>query len=865
MYETGPALLECLLFFSDDGRPNRFFEAFVIWITLTCLARTTGKTAELRQFRDAVLAKSPIGREYTRLYYESMPQVMAILAANPALYRRAVWTVARLAPVYGALNAGKPAAINPADVDEIDRLIADVAAHARLDLKRTLERARRDLRDPSIRAGFGVAVLPGAPTLLEGQFPTSAKGASWARELDEAYRSLLSPETIGLAARGSAYVEWAQRHRGEILGMLMTNPALAGRGVAAAGRLNAIHRSIVENGRASMSAEDLEAIDGFLAGLADKAGPDLGRVISQGRRDLRAPELLSRFGVDLAASGRATAPPLVPVAKAPVPRGARRTPPTGAPSQGLASAFGGSGANLAGSVITDPAGNTYVTGSTSATDFPTASALQARYGGGDADAYVVKLGPDGQVVYSTYLGGSGHDAGLGLALDAAGNLYVAGMTTSANFPVENALQPLKRGQDTSDAFLAKIDPGGSALLYSTYLGGAGTDVASSVAVDAAGNAHLAGMSSSADFPTASALQGAHRGSADAFVAKVNADGSELAYSTYLGGAGGEGVTGIALDATGAAYVTGVTTSADFPVQGAVQGTYAGLFDAFVAKLAPDGSALAYSTYLGGAGAEGGAGIVVDGEGNAYVTGATHSTDFPVLRALQPSSGGGFTDAFVTKVNAAGSALVFSTYLGGDDEDRGYRIGLDGGGRVYVTGFTLSPDFPTRNALQAEQGGDVDGFAALYNRDGSALVYSTYLGGAAMDTATAIAVDDAGNASIAGISASQDFPTSRQAHTPYDTFVLKLGAVPATTPPYVVTVESIRKPGKPERIKIVGQNFQVGIQVFVGEDATPWSPAKRKSDGTLILRQVEGRLPAGAPTRIRLVNPDGGEANAYFVP
>jgi hypothetical protein len=861
---TGAELLQCLEFFADDSNPNQAFENLVIWLNLTCLSHNAGKTSDLRRFRDEVLARSPIGREYTALYYGHLPEAMGILAANPTLYRRAVWTLARLAPVYGALNAGKGAAIHPSDVDEVDRLLADVAAHARLDLKRTLERARRDLRDPSVHARFPVAVRPDAPALLANRFPEAAKGASRAHEIDEAYRLLLSPETIALAARGSGYVEWAQRHREEVMRLLLTDATLFGRGLAAAIRLNGIHRAIVENGRARVSTNDIETIDGFLAGVAAKASPALGRVIAQGRRDLRAPELLSHMGIDVAGSvGPATS--ARHASTGPV----RATPLAhsriGAPGTDFAVVFGGSGANLAGAVVTDSAGNTYVTGSTSATDLPTINALQPAFGGGDSDAFVAKLGPDGQVVFTTYLGGSGSDAGIGLTVDAAGNVYVAGRTDSANFPVANALQTTRRGTDTSDAFLVKIDPSGASLVYATYLGGTGTDIASSVAVDGAGNAYVAGLTSSTDLPTATPAQGTNAGSADAFVAKVNAAGSALVYATYLGGTGYEGATGIAVDEAGSAYLTGVTTSADLPVKGAFQAAYGGLFDAFVAKLAPGGATLAYATYLGGTGAEGASGIVVDADSNVYVTGATSSEDFPVARALQPASGGGFTDAFVAKLDATGSRLAFATYLGGDDEDRGYRLGVDGAGRVYVTGFTGSPNFPTRDAIQSAPAGDVDGFAALYNRDGSALVYATYLGGSALDTGTGLAVDGPGDLTIAGISASQDFPNARQAHTPYDAFVMRLAAVPAVRPPFVASVAGIRKPGKPFRVKIAGENFQAGIEVFIGDDATPWPSAKRRSDGTLLLKGAESRFPPGVSTRIRLVNPDGGEANTHFAP
>ena len=247
-----------------------------------------------------------------------------------------------------------------------------------------------------------------------------------------------------------------------------------------------------------------------------------------------------------------------------------------------------------------------------------------------------------------------------------------------------------------------IDP---TLSYSTYLGGGSNDYASSIAIDSAGNAYVAGYTSSTDFPTVNALQPHYAGGSfvglDAFVAKLNAAGSALVYSTYLGGSADDYGYGIAVDSSGNAHVTGFTGSTDFPTVNPLQATNHGGGDAFVAKLNAAGSALVYSTYLGGSSYDDAQGIAVDSSGNAYVTGITQSTDFPTVNPLQASYGGGSADAFVAKLNAAGSALVYSTYLGGSDLDYGYGIAVDSSGNTYVTGRTASTNFPTVNPLQAE--------------------------------------------------------------------------------------------------------------------------------------------------------------------
>src|SRR5438445_533450 len=304
-----------------------------------------------------------------------------------------------------------------------------------------------------------------------------------------------------------------------------------------------------------------------------------------------------------------------------------------------------------------------------------------------------------------------------------------------------------------------IDP---VLVYSTYLGGSGSDASSGIAVDTQGNAYVTGVTRSSDFPTTTgAFQIASSGGEDAFVTKLNPTGSALVYSTFLGGSNDDEGFGIAADAAGNAYVTGVTTSSNFPTTaGAVQSTLGGFGRAFVTKLNPTGTALVYSTYLGGTSADDGFGIAADAAGNAYVTGFTQSSNFPTRAGAFQATFGGVEDTFVTKLDPTGAALVYSTYLGGSGDDDGFGIATDAAGNAYVTGFTDSTNFPTTaDAFQTNFGGVEDAFVTKLNPTGAALVYSTYLGGSGDDEGLWIAVDAAGNAYVTGGTDSINFPTT----------------------------------------------------------------------------------------------------------
>ena len=481
--------------------------------------------------------------------------------------------------------------------------------------------------------------------------------------------------------------------------------------------------------------------------------------------------------------------------------------------------LGASGFDEGLGIAVDSTGNAYVTGYTDSSNFPVLpnpGAFQPAFGGGSYDAFVTKLNPAGTaLLYSTYLGGNSFDQGLGIAVDSTGNAYVTGLTNSSDFPVfpnPGAFQSSLRGRFTTNAFVTKLNPAGTALLYSTYLGGTGGgqgDSGLGIAVDMAGNAYVTGYTDSSDFPTTlGAFQTTFGGGLcyygyytcfDAFVTKLNPAGGDLGYSTYLGGKGDDFGDGVAVDTAGNAYVTGETCSANFPTTtGAFQTTSGGgLCDAFVTKLNPAGTApLAYSTYLGGNSFDQGRGIAVDpGCGpapaapcNAYVTGLTNSINFPVF----PNPGAfqtmpqGRGDAFVTKLNPLGTDLGYSTYLGGSGFDEGVGIAVDSVGNAYVTGDTRSEDFPTpSDAFQPSSAGSTDAFVTKLNATGTALGYSTYLGGDSFDAGRGIAVDSVGNAYVTGITNSTNFPTTPGAFQrvfrgdPADAFVSRIvgGAPP----------------------------------------------------------------------------------------
>ena len=367
---------------------------------------------------------------------------------------------------------------------------------------------------------------------------------------------------------------------------------------------------------------------------------------------------------------------------------------------------------------------------------------------------------DPVLAYSSYLGGSNNSGGQeihGIAVDRAGNAYVVGHTDSAEFPTANALQPTIR---SSDAFVAKINADGTGLVYSTFLGGSSYEAGSGIAVDSAGDAFVSGLTYSTDFPIMNAIQPNYAGNGDVFITKINAHGDAIVYSTYLGGSGYDEARLIAVGPAGGAYVCGNTLSTDFPTVNAFQSSNGGGGDAFLTKIKANGNAFAYSTYLGGSADDNASDVAVDSSGNAYLTGWTASPNFPTINAFQPTnrSMSSIYDAFVAKFSSSGTALVYSTYLGGSGDDYGVGIAVDSSHNAYVAGSTSSRDFPTANPLQPANRGSANAFVTKIDPSGTTLVFSTYLGGSAQDGMVGIAVDPTGNVYLDGETSSTDFPT-----------------------------------------------------------------------------------------------------------
>lgn len=446
-------------------------------------------------------------------------------------------------------------------------------------------------------------------------------------------------------------------------------------------------------------------------------------------------------------------------------------------------------------IAVDKSGSAYVVGRTASTNFPTTmGAFQAIKNSG-FDIFVTKLNADGTLLnYSTYIGGSSDEgAELGnegnIAVDASGNVYITGLTSSADFPVTMGAFQNAYGGGSTDAFVAKLNAEGNSLVYSTYLGGGGreNDFGGGVAVDADGNAYVTGSTDSIDFPVRNALSPTNSGGLDVFVTRFNVDGSALDYSTYLGGSEDDRGFRIAVDKFGNSFVTGWILSSDFPTSnGAFQTMHNAGFDAFVTKLNAAGNTLAYSTYLGGSVSDFGEGIAVDALGNAYVTLHTESSDFPTtMNSFQPSFGG-TADAAVSKLNIGGSDLVYSTFIGGSGFDESLGIAVDSEGNAYITGFTGSSDFPTKSTLQSINQGSDDIFVTKLNKAGNLVIYSTYLGGNGDDRGFGIAVDASSDAYVTGHTTSTDFPKKNPIQSvnegSHDAFVIKIASASSTPLP-----------------------------------------------------------------------------------
>ena len=369
--------------------------------------------------------------------------------------------------------------------------------------------------------------------------------------------------------------------------------------------------------------------------------------------------------------------------------------------------LGGGGNDSGRGIAMDSGGNLYVAGLTASTDFPTTTGAFSESLSGQEGAFVAKLNPAGNLLYSTYLGGVTSGSSIGIAVDNSSEAYVAGQTGSPSFPVTSGAIQGTYGGGASDCFVTKLNAAGSALVYSTFLGGSGLDACTGIALDSASYAYVSGMTYSANFPVLNPLQ-ALNGTANAFVSKMNPSGTTLVYSTYIGGSNIDEATAIAVDSSGSAYITGASSSIDFPVTpGVLQTSLKGAYNAFASKLAPAGTSLLFSTFIGGSGSDTATSVAVARLGTVVIGGFTSSPDFPVVGGVQSVLEGAF-DAFMITLDSQASQPLFSSYFGGSGDDRAYAAAIVGN-NAYLAGSTASSNFPTMAAIQPYLNSGYDAF------------------------------------------------------------------------------------------------------------------------------------------------------------
>jgi hypothetical protein len=507
--------------------------------------------------------------------------------------------------------------------------------------------------------------------------------------------------------------------------------------------------------------------------------------------------------------------------------------------------LGGAKGEEGRAVAVDGSGNVYCTGETWSTAFPLVKPFQALYGGDNRDIYVAKYSSSGQtLLYATYIGGSSYDGGYDIAVDSQGNAYVTGWTQSDNFPLKNPLYSKKGGSETqTDGFVAKLNPAGSALVYSTYLGGSHNDLAFGIAVDSGGNAYVTGRTVSDDFPLANAVQSALGGAGDCFITKIDPAGAKLLFSSYLGGSTWDDGNAVAAGVNGMVYVTGGTDSSDFPTKGALQSTQkASSSDCFISAIDTNSYKLVYSTYLGGKGIDLCEDVALGPSGGVHVAGYTTSTDFPVTPSaydtvcedctdIKPQ--GDYGDAFIAKLNGAGNQLVYATYLGGTDgRDYIWSIAVDSVGNAYVGGEVLSTNYPTtpggERTCVTGPGCEgcllPDGFVTKLDPTGSKLLFSAYLGGGlGSDEVMGLAVDASKNVLVTGYTCSGDFPTKSPVQATLgglcDAFLSKIPDVSPTSLPLPEGVQPSIYDGPP--LPLRDTNPLLAKPIGIGSLANNW--------------------------------------------
>lgn len=449
--------------------------------------------------------------------------------------------------------------------------------------------------------------------------------------------------------------------------------------------------------------------------------------------------------------------------------------------------IGGSQRDIGQSIAVDNQNCIYVTGSTDSSDFLNLSSDEYEIQGQD-DCFLLKFDSTGtELVYAVIIGGIGRDEPSSIYVDQFGCAYVAGRTSSLDFPVVNGVNDTPRG--SGDCFVFKVSSDGKELLYSSVLGGSEDDFARDIAVDSEGCVYIAGTTfctngGDFDFPIVNPYDDTWNGNInDGFVLKLNAEGDALIYSTIIGGYSGEWCESIAVDSQGNAIVTGFAESADFPMVNAFDDNWSSsepnVPDCILFKLNSSGNGLLWSTYVGGNGSDYARSVSLDTSGDIYVTGATNSHDFPTVGGYESLFQGGWSDSFVFKMTSDGKTLLYSSFFGGSDYDEGRSIALDNNDIAYITGFTTSTNFPLKNPISSQLSGAHDCFIIKIDTNRDSILLSTFYGGVDDERAYSICVDLESNIYVTGTTSSSDYISYQGIIQSYmggesDCFILKLG-------------------------------------------------------------------------------------------
>ncbi len=524
--------------------------------------------------------------------------------------------------------------------------------------------------------------------------------------------------------------------------------------------------------------------------------------------------------------------------------------------------FGGDRVDAPTSAAVDAAKNLYIAGGTNSANFRTTAGVVQATGRGSTDAYIAKFSPTGQLLFSTLIGGGGADTITDIAITPQGAVAFGGLTTSPDYPLRNPRQTEFKGGPPlgSDAIIGILDPSGASLLFSTLWGGSLEDRVTKLALDPAGNIYVAGITYSLDLFTNAGQRTNRGGNFTGFVSKFTPTGSNILYSTYLGGTAADSLFAIAVDATGAMYLAGTTASFDYPItQGALQTNYKGaLFsgEAFLTKLTPNGEGIAYSTFFGGTSTDAIRAITVDAEGNVYAVGETTSGDLAVTPNAVQRERGGNQDGFFIKVNPTGTQLLTATYLGGAGLDALEQVRLAPDGSVYVVGRTESPNITTRNPIQpGGYGGARDGYFAQLNGAGTSIIQASYLGGSGLDEFVACPVDSASTVYLVGSTASTNLPVSPGAAQPtfgggqFDAAIIAV-ADPDAVGPLTITPDRLAfssGPGGPAQRQSITLRVNLGQPAWTVTASPAWltvDPASGRGAGIINVTATPGALTIG---------------------